>query len=79
MSRGEEEKWCLISHMIKTKRRAQLPLRALQQSRELEKFWEMKTEITGIPNGLEDLFDRKEDSFLLKSNKKWDLFSLLCF
>lgn len=79
MSRGEEEKWCLISDMIKTNRRAQLPLRALQQSRELEKSRETTTEITGIPNGLEGLFDRKEDSFLLKSNKKWDLFSLLCF
>lgn len=49
-----------------------------QQSRELEKSWEMRTEITGIPNGSEGLYDSKEDSFLLNSNKKWDLFSLLC-
>lgn len=26
-------------------------LQALQQSRESEKSWEVKTEITGIPNG----------------------------
>ena len=55
------------------------PLQAPQQSREAEKSWEMKTETTGIPDGLGGLFDRKEDSFLLKSNKKWDLFSLLWF
>lgn len=54
-------------------------LQALQQSRESEKSWEVKAETTGIPDGLGGLFDRKEDSFLLKSNKKWDLFSLLWF